>query len=119
MALALRFDRQTFTFAKPEQPTTYTSPLSCVLRSLLDKVIGEGHGYCNYQDYRTSFNDMDVYTRLCAQKGCVKVEIDMIDVFHNYDYCFGLQVTYRLTFTDGSRKSFTAPQHKYCSGYYS
>ena len=43
----------------------------------------------------------------------------MIDVFHNYDYCFGLQVTYRLTFTDGSRKSVTTPQHKYRSGYYS
>ena len=70
MALSLRFDRQTYTFAKPERSST--SPICTDLKSLLDEVIGERHGYCDNQGYGTSsFNDLDVYTRLRAQEGCV------------------------------------------------
>ena len=117
MALALRFDRQTYTFAKPEQST---SPICTNLKSLLDEVIGDDHGYAVRRVYgNSSFNDLDFYMSLCAREGCTKVEICHIDVYHNDDYCYGLQATYRLTLTNGSTHHDATPMHLYNSGYYS
>ena len=114
MALALRFDRQTYTFAKPEQSTS----LVCTdLKSLLDEVIGEGHGYCDKQDYRKSFNDLSFYTSL-VREGCTKVEISHIHVYHNNDYCFGLHIQYRSTFSNGNTEHSWSRPHIYRSGYY-
>ena len=116
MALALRFDRQTYTFAKSEQSI---SPICTDLKSLLDEVIGEGHGYCNNQGHdNASFNDLDIYTRLCAKEGCTKVEISRISFIHSEKYCFGLQAIYRSTFSDDSTTRNYAPPHLYCGGYY-
>ena len=86
MAIALRFDRQTYAFAKPK----YATSLVCTdLYYLLDEVIGEGHGYCsnNYQGYIESFNDLSFYMDLCAKEECTNIEIGSINVFHNNDYC--------------------------------
>ena len=118
MALALRFDRQTYTFAKPKRAITCTD-----LKSLLDEVIGDGHGYAVRSVYgNSSFNDLGFYMKLFAQGGCTnntKVEISSIDVYHSREYCFGLQVHYRCSFSNGSSSSFiSAPVHHYRSGYY-
>ena len=109
MALALRFDRQTYTFAKPDRST---------LKTLLSEVIGEGHGYCDNEDYHPSFNDLGFYMNLCAKEGCTKVEISHLNVFHNNDYCFGVTVLYRLTFSNGNTENQFAPKYLYRGGYY-
>jgi len=82
MALALRFDRQTYTFEKPPQSNC---PVCTKLKSLLDEVIGEGHGYIRQYSYGNSsfiFNDLGFYMSLCAKEQCTKVEISHIHVFH-------------------------------------
>jgi len=115
MALALRFDRQTYTFEKPAQSTS----LVCTdLKSLLDELIGEGHGYCsnNYQGYIASFNDLGFYMNLTHR--FTKVEISSIDVFHSDYYC-GIQAHYRCSHSDGSTAIIAAPRYIYNSGYYS
>jgi len=114
MALALRFDRQTYTFAKPEQSTSPT----CNLKALLNEVIGEGNGYCNDQNYHPSFNDLGFYMNLCAREGCTKVEISGLNVFHNIYYCFGVTLYYRLSFSNGNTEYQVAPKHLYRGGYY-
>ena len=118
MALALRFDRQTYTFEKPECATSYPN-----LKCFLNKVIGENHGYCKNQGYSTlSFNDLGFYMNRCAEEffshKCTKVEISKIDVFHSDDYCYGIHVEYRSTFSNGCTELTTPPQHIYNSGYY-
>ena len=135
MALALRFDRQTYTFAKPEQPT-YTSPNPVCddFKCLLDEVIGEGHGYCANQRYRSqqslpaneryshsnsSFNDLSFYMDLCVKEQCTKVEISQITVYHGDNYCNGILYDYRSTFSNGNTEIHGPPAHVYNSGYYS
>ena len=49
---------------------------------------------------------------------CTKVEISKIDVFHSDDYCYGIHVEYRSTFSNGCTELTAPPQHIYNSGYY-
>jgi len=116
MALALRFDRQTYTFEKPKQST---SPVCTKLKSLLDDAVGEGHGYIRQYSYGDlSFNDLGFYMSLCAKEQCTKVEISHIHVFYSDDYCNGIQVHYRITLSDGSKFEYLTPPHVYNNGYY-
>jgi len=107
----------------PEQPT-YTSPnLVCTdLNTLLDEVIGEGHGYCANQGHshcNSSFNDLGFYMNRCVKEQCTKVEISKIRVYHGGDYCNGILYEYRSTFSNGNTDVHTPPPHIYNSGYYS
>jgi len=115
MALALRFDRQTYTFAKPEQST---SPICTDLKSLLDEV-SEGHGYCVNQSYgNSSFSHLGFYVELCAKEDCTKVEISSVNVYHSDDYCYGLEVWYRCSFSNGRFDTYKTAPYVYRSGYY-
>ena len=99
------------------------------MKSLLNEVIGEGHGYCANQGYSrhsiSSFNDLGFYMNRCAkahpfshEELCKKAEISSIDVYHSNEYCNGIYVEYKSTFSNGFTERTMPPSHRYNSGYY-
>ena len=120
MALTLHnFDQQSYTFEKPEQADL---PICTDLNSLLNEVIGDGHGYNNdnNQGFQLlqgeEFNDLDFYTSLCDDDGCTHVDISHIDVFHSQNCFFGLRVYYRSAYYDGTTHECSI-EHAFSSGY--
>ena len=49
---------------------------------------------------------------------CKKAEISSIDVYHSNEYCNGIYVEYKSTFSNGFTERTMPPSHRYNSGYY-
>lgn len=108
MTMLLRFDRESRSF---DEPDTSTAPTATDAENLLSEVLG-------HEVRRRGFNDLGFYMDLCAQAGCVKVELCGVEIQHNR-YIMGIQADYRCTFSTGEISTSMAPEHLYRDGYYS
>eukprot|EP01083_Nonionella_stella_P059898 156703_1 len=111
MKMFLQFDRKYGSF---DEPDSTIAPAATNARHLINDVFGNDHRSIG----RSGFDDLGFYMDLCARDGCVKVEICGIEVLHS-NYCMGIQVEYRSTFSNGDSSRIKAPEHFYRNGYYS
>lgn len=81
------------------------------------QTISENYNQALLPVHRSSFNDIDFYQALCAERQCIQVEIASVTVRHN-DFCHGVQATYCLTFANGTTKRRKGPQNFSSNGFY-
>jgi hypothetical protein len=64
------------------------------------------------------FNDLSMYRWLKSIKGCVRVDLAQVLVYHNDSFVFGLQSVYRVTYSNHESRHIAAEKHVYASGFY-
>ncbi len=110
--MILSFDQQSHYFEKPPSPD---STVATNVQHLLSSIIGDGHDHNNTGN---GLNDLGFYLKLCARRGCKRVSIRAINIYHNHRFCTGIQVVYRVEwYSDQSKRrytgSFVAPGYVY------
>jgi hypothetical protein len=67
---------------------------------------------------QTYFNDLSMYRWLKSTKGCVRVDLARVLVYHSDSFVFGLQSVYRVTYNNNESRHIAAEKHVYASGFY-
>jgi hypothetical protein len=67
---------------------------------------------------QTYFNDLSLYRWLKSTKGCVRVDLARVLVYHSDSFVFGIQSVYRVTFSNQESRHTAAEKHVYTSGFY-